>query len=378
MNTPAFWDALRAKFGAGTGPRTGRARTIALQHLVLSEREIDVVQTALLRVGEQLGVRFELQEHAGDIVLLDAQRAAQIAPQVVEAFTDGRPVVTLSQVPADIGLVATSQTTPSNRLQLIEQARAQHREAELLRQLREIPLVRRQASLRSARVRQAQSRSPALVGADSMQGDTTRGHTHSGVSTSFDTGFDSKLDVDQWVGAELDPAQLDFVQSLLQGLHNPAAAPISASYGEDAHLRFDFGQGRVTLNALAEQYLRVQSEVPRLSAVARTQAHATVRDLHQVVWDLGLACGVCLPLGAPKNWWYEPLTLRADARIDRYTLQPRHLTMALRLATGPATPSALRSQARVSVAELRRFLQACLMLGLVHWGSAPSNEETTS
>jgi hypothetical protein len=376
MNTSAFWDVLRAKFGAGTRPRTGRGRTIALQHLVLSEREIDTVQTALTRVGERLGVRFELQEHAGDIVLLDAQRAAQIAPQVVEAFTDGRPVVTLSQLPDNIGFSAPSQTTSSNRLQSREQAREQHREAELLRQLREIPLVRHQAARASARAGQA-ARS-ALVGGDSMQGEPSRDPTHSGLSTSFDTGFDSKLDVDQWVGAELDTAQLDFIQHLLHGLHQPTAAPITASYGEDAHMRFDFGQRRVTLNALAEQYLRVQSEVPRLSTVARTQAHASVRDLHPVVWDLGLACGVCLPLGAPKNWWYEPLTLRADARIDRYTRQPRHLTMALRLATGPATPSALRSQARVSVAELRRFLQACLMLGLVHWGTAPSNEETTS
>jgi hypothetical protein len=363
MNSSAFWDALRAKFGAGTRPNTGRGRTIVLQHLVLSDHEINAVQTALQRVGETLGVHFELQEHAGDIVLLDAQRAAQIAPQVVEAFTDGRPVVSLSPM-----LELTSpQTTSANRLQW--------REAELLRQLREIPLVRRQTA-RAARRRSSHVSRTALVGGDSMQTDTAR--EHSGLSTSFDTAFDSKLDVDQWVGAELDPAQLDFIHGLLQGLNNPSAAPMMASYGEDAHLRFDFGLRRVSLNALAEQYLRVQSEVPRLSPVARTQSHASVRDLHQVVWDVGLACGVCLPLGAPKNWWYQPLTLRSDARIERYTRQPRHLTMALRLATGPATPSALRSQARVSVAELRRFLQACLMLGLVYWGTAPSNEETTS
>ncbi len=363
MNSSAFWDALRAKFGAAARPDTGRGRTIVLQHLVLSDHEINAVQTALQHVGEALGVHFELQEHAGDIVLLDAQRAAQIAPQVVEAFTDGRPVVSLSPMVE----LTSPQTTSANRLQW--------RQAELLRQLREIPLVRRQAA-RAARSKGRSGSRTALVGGDSMLTDTAR--EQSGLSTSFDTAFDSKLDVDQWVGAELDPAQLDFIHGLLQGVNNPGAAPIVASYGEDAHMRFDFGLRRVTLNALAEQYLRVQSEVPRLSPVARTQAHASVRDLHQVVWDMGLACGVCLPLGAPKNWWYQPLTLRSDARIERYTRQPRHLTMALRLATGPATPSVLRSQARVSVAELRRFLQACLMLGLVHWGTAPSNEETTS
>jgi hypothetical protein len=368
MNSSAFWDALRAKFGAGTRASTGRGRTIVLQHLVLSDHEINAVQTALQHVGEALGVHFELQEHAGDIVLLDAQRAAQIAPQVVEAFTDGRPVVKLSPMVAH----SSSQTTSTNRLLW--------RQAELLRQLREIPLVRRQAARASRRTGSRTHSRTALAGGDSMQSDSTSDTTrdHSGLSTSFDTAFDSKLDVDQWVGAELDQAQLDFIHGLLQGLNNPSASPMVASYGEDAHLRFDFGLRRVTLNALAEQYLRVQSDVPRLSPVARTQSHASVRDLHQVVWDLGLACGVCVPLGAPKNWWYQPLTLRTDARIERYTRQPRHLTMALRLATGPATPSALRSQARVSVAELRRFLQACLMLGLVHWGTAPSNEETTS
>jgi hypothetical protein len=86
MNTTSLWTALRAKLGIAGG-NLSRGRTIALQHLVLSEREIDAVQQALDRVGERLSVRFELQEHAGDIVLLDAQRAAQIAPQVTPSPT---------------------------------------------------------------------------------------------------------------------------------------------------------------------------------------------------------------------------------------------------------------------------------------------------
>jgi hypothetical protein len=355
MNTTSLWTALRAKLGI-TGGTMSRGRTIALQHLVLSEREVDAVQQALDRVGEHLSVRFELQEHAGDIVLLDAQRAAQIAPQVVDAFTDGRPVVTLSNMQRD-----DERLVPAAQRLLA-------REAELLRQLREIPLVRQQ----SARQRRAQ---PVLVGGDSMHSEHSPSTTQGGSSSSFDTGFDSKLDADQLSAVELDKAQLVLLRSVLHGLHTPDSEALHASYGDNAHLRFDFAAQRVHIDALAEQYLRVQRELPHAMPSARPQPHASVRDMVEVVWELGLACGPCHPKGAPAQWWHEPLTLREDARIDRYTHHPRHLTMALHLAAGPVTPSALRSHARVSVAELRRFIQACLMSGLVHWGATPAEEE---
>jgi hypothetical protein len=360
MNTFAFWYALRAKLGLADA-LPGRGRAITVQHLVLSQREMEAVQEALDRVGEQLLVRFELQEHAGDIVLLDAQRAAQIAPQVVDAFTDGRPVVTLSHMQHD-----DEQHVPAAE-------RLMAREEELLRQLREIPMVRR----RAARQRRVQPEM-AGAGAESVHSEQGPVSTQAGRSTSFDTHFDSKLDADQLLGAELDLAQLSLVEGVLQGLRDPRTPAFTASYGDGAHLRFDFSAKRVHVDALAEQYLRVQQELPRRTPLGQPastpQAHASVLDLHKVIWELGLACGPCHPLGAPRQWWHEPLRLRADARIDRYTHQPRHLAMALRLATGPATPSELRSQARVSVPELRRFIQACLMLGLVHWGLAPSLE----
>jgi hypothetical protein len=356
MNTTSLWTALRAKLGI-QGGLSRRGRTIALQHLVLSEREIDAVQQALDRVGEHLAVRFELQEHAGDIVLLDAQRAAQIAPQVVDAFTDGRPVVTL----------ANMQRDDEHLVPAAERLRA--REAELLRQLREIPLVRQHAA------RQQRRALPVLVGGDSMQSEQSLGTTQSGSSTSFDTGFDSRLDADQLSAVELENAQRVLLRSVLHGMRTAHSEPLNASYGDNAHLRFDFAAQRVHVDALAEQYLRVQRELPHAVPSARPQPHASVRDLVEVVWELGLACGPCHPMGAPAQWWHEPLTLREDARIDRYTRHPRYLAMALQLAAGPVSPSALRSRARVSVAELRRFIQACLMSGLVHWGATPANEE---
>jgi hypothetical protein len=357
MNTTSLWTALRAKLGI-TGDHMSRGRTIALQHLVLSEREIDAVQQALDRVGEQLAVRFELQEHAGDIVLLDAQRAAQIAPQVVEAFTDGRPVVTLAHMQHDDEhLVPAAQ-------------RLVAREAELLRQLREIPIVRQHAG------RQRRAR-PALVSGDSMQSEHSQSITQTDHSTNYDTSFDSRLDADQLEAVELDNAQLVLLRAVLHGMRTPRSEPMYASYADNAHLRFDFAAQRVHLDALAEQYLRVQRELPKAMPSARPQAHASVRDMVEVVWEMGLACGLCHPIGAPAKWWHEPLTLADHARIDSYTRNPRHLAMALHLATGPATPSALRSRARVSVAEVRRFIQACLMAGQVHWGATPANKELT-
>ena len=55
------------------------------------------------------------------------------------------------------------------------------------------------------------------------------------------------------------------------------------------------------------------------------------------------------------------------SQIGRYSRLPRHMELARQLVAGPMTPSALRRNVRVSVADLRRFLQACLFLGLVHW-----------
>ena len=57
---------------------------------------------------------------------------------------------------------------------------------------------------------------------------------------------------------------------------------------------------------------------------------------------------------------YEP-----DILPMMEALNPVGLDMARRLQAGALTPSELRRQARVGVAELRRFLQACLALQLL-------------
>ena len=57
----------------------------------------------------------------------------------------------------------------------------------------------------------------------------------------------------------------------------------------------------------------------------------------------------------------------AGARIEPYTRVPRYIELARLLQGEAVTPSELRRRARVGVSDLRRFLQAALMLGLLHW-----------
>ena len=45
--------------------------------------------------------------------------------------------------------------------------------------------------------------------------------------------------------------------------------------------------------------------------------------------------------------------------------------MARCLSVAPISPAELRRRSRVSLADLRGFLQACLFLGQVHWVPTP-------
>ncbi len=296
-----------------------------------SNEDMDSVRAVLDGVGQALDVEFELRAGPGDIVLMDADLAGRMSPQLVQAFTAERPLVTLTSLQRDSNLL----------LPLAE--RFERRQRELLAQLREIPFVRRAA------------------------GDAPAAAVSQPDTAGFDSAFDSRLPAAELLATDITTGQRELMQQVLRGRYVHNQAPLCASYGPGAHLRFDFAAQRVSIDALALQHLRVRRELPQPAPGAVPHSDASVHDLDQTVWDLGLAAGPCGLLDEPTDWWHTPLAWRGCARLEHYTRLPRYLELAQHLKQAPRTPSQLRRHAHLSVADLRRFLQATLMLQLAYW-----------
>lgn len=335
MIANTLWNALRARLQ----PVLHEPRHIALQHVMPSDSDLNSVQAVLDKVGEELDVQFELKATGGDIVLMDADLASRMSPQLVQAFAEERPLVTMR------GL------RRHDELLLSVTERFERRQRELLLQLREIPLVRRRAGSGTQRA------APTVP--------------QEGPSVAFESDFDSHLDGVELLAAEVAEGQRQLVQRVLDGLRSPRAAVLAASYGPGANLRFDFHSRLVTIDALALQHLRVRRDLPEAAPGAAPQADAQVRELDETVWDLGLASGPYALLDEPHDWWHVTLAWTPGARIERYSRVPRYLELARCLQAAPLSPSELRRQARVGVADLRRFVQAALMLGLLQWQPRP-------
>ena len=90
-----------------------------------------------------------------------------------------------------------------------------------------------------------------------------------------------------------------------------------------------------------------------------------------MAWDIALAAGGFRLLHSPVNWWRAPLIARPGLDVSRFTSLPQHREMARCLSVAPISPAELRRRSRVSLADLRGFLQACLFLGQVHWVPTP-------
>lgn len=349
MATKDLLQGLRAGLGFATS-----TRHIGVQHLGLAGDDVAAVESMLAKLSEQLGVRFELRDDDGDIVLLDGALAERLSPQMIHAFKEERPMVVLGTAGA-IGMGDDTSPLRARRDAKYKELRRQ----DLLRQLRSIDLVRSQVPGGAA---------------DAAASSLRRGGAGAGHS-GFDSSFDTVIDGDQLIAEELARGQREVLRLALAGAlaaegTMPArarVAPLCASYGPGANLRFDFQQRLVHCDPLALQHLRGGRELPQPAPGARTGRTSSLRDLDDVLWDMGIAAGP-LPLqGAPADWWHCPMQVNDALRAQGFTRVPGQLEVIRLLAAGPVTPSELRRQARMGVAELRRVLQACLVLRLAHW-----------
>lgn len=353
MNSSSLWTTLRQCLGM----HNPREHCVTVQHLMLADVDLLSVSAALQQVGRTLGVQFELQGHGGDIVLLDADLTDRISPQLVHALVEERPTVLLGSL--HHGHLAQ---LPSNQQQ-------ERRQQDLQSQLVAIGLVRR----RSAQPDAAHWGACALRAVPPAAG--TPNPAPRAADTEFDADFDSLIDAQQFAAETLQADQAALLAQVMQGLRDPATPSLAASYGPEANLHFDFGTRLVCIDPLALQHLRVRRELPLPAAGVQPQGDAMHHELQDVVWSLGMASGGLALAGAPADWWHTPLRCSGLERVERYSRLPQHLDMARRLEAGATTPSELRRHARVGVADLRRFLQACLALQLLHWSQPLSLKE---
>jgi hypothetical protein len=295
-------------------------------------------------------------------MLLDQPFSAQLSPQLVMACAEGRPVVLLEDEQQGI--------SGPQRQERLERWRLS-----LLSQLRELAVVRARSGCAgdSTWAQSTQGRSaPALAQALER------------ISSGFDSQFDTRIDGEQLLARAIEPGWQELLGEVLSAVRHGPAQPgrqpgvqaFAASYGEGAHLLFDFRARLVFIDPLAQQYLRVRRELPQPAPGVRPCTDALVRELDATLWDLGIAAGPHTLLDQPADWWHCSLRWVAEGGVERYSRIPRHLDLTRRLLQGPATPSELRRHARVGVGDLRRFIQACLMGRLLQWAPASQDQPT--
>lgn len=323
--------ALQALRPSRSSPPAGR-RPLVVQHLGFDGSGLQTLTDVLDGVGRELELELRLDGARGEVVLADQQFVERVAPQVLNAFLDTRPLLTLDGASGGAGDDLRDATRGRVRLM----------HGQLLRQLQALPGACRSAP------RQAR-------GLDADSG--------------YDSAFDSRSDFTRAIEQAPDPATAELLNRLRRGLVDPTQDALVAGYGPGEVLSIDFAQGVVRVDERADQRLRLMHELPSLAGMqaARPVRGARLRDLDLVAWDLAQAASQVRLLHAPDDWWRTPLLALPGLDVRRYTQHPRQLELARELARAPATPSELRRRCRVSMNELRGFLQAVLFLGLAQW-----------
>ena len=324
--------------------RRGMSSSLVLHHFGVDDLALIELQALIGRLADELGLEILLDQHAGEIALVDENLLRSVRPQLVAAFCEERPIITLQREPRTCGAVRGAIDGAALRAQL-------------------------QALLRAGRPAPA----PMRRFVDRPQAaDTTLPWTAAlpdfkDSAPVVDADLEARLSAAALAHAPIDPARARFLDALYAGLADPARAPLVAGYDSGGLMVIDFAHSHVLLEPRAQDALRLAKRLPVLNDGAVPAADRQTCDLDRVLWSLGWAAGMQPLHAAVADWWYQPLVALKPQEVSRYSAVPVHLEMARALAEGPMTPSRLRRKCRADIAELRCFLQACLWLGLLGW-----------
>ncbi len=314
------------------------------------------LQTLLAGMATELGLDLHLAAYGGAAVVVDAQLTRAISPQMLEAFCEERPLLTLEREPA----------APDQLRGAIRRASLRADVLALAQDVQWQQLLELQASWPKAVVEAPPYQSPAS--------ERQASNDEEAALSGYDSSFDSRYPGDALADAPADTFSMQFLNALHHGKSDPELAPLIAQYEGGAMMVVDFAQGRVLLEPEAWTELRLARRLPSLAAGVTPRRGMQERELDLALWDFGRAAGAYPLLFAPADWWHRPLVPVALQIMARYSSVPLHLEMARLLSRGGVTPSQLRRECRVGLRELRGFLQACSFLYLLYWQTGTDHD----
>ena len=324
--------------------RHGQLLPLVLHHFGVDDLALIELQGLIGRLASELGIELRLDQHAGEIALVDENLLRSVRPQLVAAFCEERPIVTLQRAPRTSGAVRGAIDDSALRAQLQALLRDGWPPPTPMRRFPDHP--------------QAAGRTDTWPASLPDFGDSGPG---------VDANLDARPPAAALAHAPINAARARFLDALHAGLADPARAQLVASYEGGGLMVIDFAHSHVLLEPRAQDALRLAKQLPMLNAGAVPTAGMQTSALDRVLWSLGWAAGTHALHAAGADWWHQPLVALKPQEVPRYSAAPVHLEMARALAEGPMTPSQLRRKSRTDIAELRCFLQACLWLGLLGW-----------
>lgn len=317
--------------------RRGPRPRLTLHHLGFDEEALRDLGARLATLADELPVDLKLHADVGDLVLIDEHLLRDLPPRLLIAICDGRPWLEVPRDPPAAGSARGSIAAQRLRRMLLEQI---------------------DTMLRSGRNPEAAPE--------------TAGPEDAGTSPEVDIEIDSRWPASGLlVDLALEEERMRLLADIRQARRTARRARLCATYGPDASIVLDFVRNIAVLDPGALQYLRSQRELPVPVSAGEMRESATERDLAWTLWDIGVAAGPFPLIDAPPDWRRTPLVANGLSHIGRYTKMPLHLDMARRLNDARLTPVQLHRTFRHSGRELRGFLQACLLLGLLRWGTKP-------
>ncbi len=311
---------------------TQAAPTLRLQTRGLDAGQLQHLRQLLQPLQDSLAIDWSLVGDDGDVVL--------VGPQQGHAW---------AALGLSTGTIVCDLPQPGEPPEAVL-ARFERRQRALLAQLRALPQVRR--------------RSPhfGASGWDPEVVDTVPG--------ALDTEGQAAADDDEphWDAPSL-PLELERALRRARSAHiDGLATSLHLGYGPQAVIELDFALGQAWLDPAAQRSLRVLRRLPTVVEPCRASADALPREPAAVLWDLGLAAGGHRLLGQPPDWWAARLHGTDSAALMARATLPSHRRLAAVLAAGPTTPEDLVQLSGVPLSQLRRFVQAALMLDLLRWG----------